>query len=194
MRDVSTAVKHFCSFISLCLPTWWVKSFPRLQWNNMFPLTQIIIFRWFFKLVDFYLHIFSSNLLPFKWKPTDRKAYNRDSANDWRDISSFTRKWSWWKRDRLIIGQEWVCLSVYLSIYSLSISGCLFVYLLSCWPCSNSVEIAKGVKTHKKMEKTSCFDRCMSFIHPMSNFWDFLRCTYSTVTLKPAFKQSPKIF
>lgn len=47
--------------------------FPRPPWDNMFPLTQIIIFRWSFKLVDFYLHIFSSNLLHLKWKPTDGK-------------------------------------------------------------------------------------------------------------------------
>lgn len=63
----------------------------------MLPLTQIIIFRWPFKHVDFffffYLHCFSSsNLFPFNGDPIDRKAYNREPSHDWRDISSVNRK------------------------------------------------------------------------------------------------------
>ncbi len=67
------ALLFFCQFVTA---TWWAKSFPWLQWNNMSPLTQIIIFRWSFKLVDFYLQIFSSNFLPFKWKPTDKERHS----------------------------------------------------------------------------------------------------------------------
>lgn len=62
-------VKRFGSSRSFRPPAWRVKSFLSLRWNNTFPLAQIIIFRWPFKLVDFYLHIFSSNLFPFKWAP-----------------------------------------------------------------------------------------------------------------------------
>lgn len=47
----------------------------------------------------------------------------RETCGDWRDISSFTCKFSRLKRRRLIIGQERVCLSVCWFIY-ISVSGC----------------------------------------------------------------------
>lgn len=67
IRDGSATVKSPFNLLSVCvcLPDEW-SHFHDCGENGMFPLTQIIIFRWSFKLVDFYRSFISSNFLSSK--------------------------------------------------------------------------------------------------------------------------------
>lgn len=101
-----------------------VKQYVPLDTNHY--LQVVLQACWLLSLRFFF---FSSNLFPFKWKPTDRKACNRDSSSDWRDISSFTRKWSWWKME--VNNRPGVSLSLSICPFiRLSVSDCLFVCFL----------------------------------------------------------------
>lgn len=114
---------------------------------------------------------------PSSENPLIEKAYNRESSNDWRDISSFTREIiSGKKRRWLIIGQESVCLSVHRFI-------CVW---LSDRKANKLLKSQKGVKKKSvssvrnfgTYQKSSCFDRFVSLIHLDVTF---LRCTCSVL-------------
>lgn len=125
----------------------------------------------------------------------------RETFGDWRYISSFTCKFSRWKRRRLIIRPRKslsVCPSVCLCVDSfiyLSLAVDLF-FLVSFWSCTNGEEITKkkNMFWHTSERASSLWSLC----GPYSFRCQILRSlseihTQYIVTLKPGFKRSEHV-
>lgn len=106
-------------------------------------MTQSTVFRWSFKLVDFYLHV--PLFKQFGPHSSKRKESMDGKDQSFRPISGeilahlpvndLGRRRERWIKGKASLSVDVVC--------CLSMSGCIFVYLLSCLSSTNNVEIEK---------------------------------------------------